>query len=430
MRRILSKFATAIALTLGGATHALAAPDVQPSERVVRSVNVRAGAGTETAVIESLEPGEKGQLLEVVSGWYRIRLPDGREGYVSRAWTVRTEEALTSSGAPYRIHALDVGTGLAVFLEGPDFTLLYDAGSNDDTARGANNRVLAYLRHIRPDLRSIDHVVLSHPHKDHVELMPDVLAAYQVGHVWDSGRTNPICSYRAFLRQIRDRRIAYHDAHNNPGPHTVQLERKRCYGRDEPAEQLVIPHAGPIQPMRSMPLGTTGRMTFLHASADDHGGYNENSLVLAVDLGRTRLLFMGDAEAGGRADPSEEPAPSSVEGELLACCRPQLRSDILIVGHHGSKTSSRRSFLDATSSYAFVVSAGPTRYASVTLPDREVIAELEERGTVYRTDMNDAACRTDATKIGPDNDNNPGGCDSILIAVDGTGRIEATYERS
>ena len=48
---------------------------------------------------------------------------------------------------------------LAIFVEGADFSLLYDAGSNDDFARGAppaparaTNRVVAYLRAVRPDL--------------------------------------------------------------------------------------------------------------------------------------------------------------------------------------------------------------------------------------------------------------------------------------
>lgn|GEM_PF-3444149 len=54
---------------------------------------------------------------------------------------------------------IDVGTGLSVFVRRPDFALLYDAGSNDDLAAGANNRVLAYLKAVAPDLHQIDHVM-------------------------------------------------------------------------------------------------------------------------------------------------------------------------------------------------------------------------------------------------------------------------------
>ncbi|MGH9256676.1 MAG: hypothetical protein ACRD3C_19120 [Vicinamibacterales bacterium] len=40
---------------------------------------------------------------------------------------------------------VDVGTGLGILVRGPDFTLVYDGGSNDDLARGPSNRMLAYL---------------------------------------------------------------------------------------------------------------------------------------------------------------------------------------------------------------------------------------------------------------------------------------------
>ena len=65
--------------------------------------------------------------------------------------TPATARAAPAAGT-FVVHAIDVGTGLAIFVEGHDFTLLYDAGSNDDTARGADNRVVAYIRAVRPDV--------------------------------------------------------------------------------------------------------------------------------------------------------------------------------------------------------------------------------------------------------------------------------------
>jgi len=103
-----------------------------------------------------------------------------------------------------------------------------------------------------------------------------------------------------------------------------------------------------------------------------------------LDLGSHRVLLMGDAEAGGRNLPSTKPKASSIEGELLACCAADMKADALVVGHHGSKTSSRTAFLDAVAAHFFIVSAGPTKYATVVLPDDEVISELEGRGQVFR----------------------------------------------
>ena len=400
------------------------ATDVRPSDRVVRWVNVRQAPSSSTETIERLEPGEQAELVEVLPAWYLVRLPDGRTGYVSRGWTVRSDE-LAAFQPQYFLHLIDVGTGLAVFVEGPGFTLLYDGGSNDDTARGARNRLTAYLRHVRPSLTSIDHVILSHPHRDHVELLPDVVGSYNIGNVWDSGATNPICSYRAFLRIIRARQIPYHDAHEGAGPHSVPLAQKTCYGEAEAAETVVIPHASRITKGAPIPLGTGATLTFLHADAADLHSFNENSLVAMLELGRSRVLLMGDAEAGGRRDPDILPAPNSVEGELIECCAPALRADILVAGHHGSKTSSRTALLDRVGAYVFLVSAGPTKYASVTLPDQEVIDEFAERGTIYRTDTNDHACQVDPSKIGTDIDDQPGGCNNVLVSIDLGGEIRA-----
>jgi glyoxylase-like metal-dependent hydrolase (beta-lactamase superfamily II) len=73
--------------------------------------------------------------------------------------------------------------------------------------------MLAFIREVAPTLTTIDHVILSHPHTDHVLLLPDLFATYEVRHVWDSGRVNDICGYRAFIEAVRiEPGVAYHTA--------------------------------------------------------------------------------------------------------------------------------------------------------------------------------------------------------------------------
>ena len=96
----------------------------------------------------------------------------------------------------------------------------------------------------------------------------------------------------------------------------------------------------------------------------------------------------------------------------------------MIVGHHGSKTSSRRALLNAVNASFYVVSSGPTKYGTVTLPDQEVIDELTSRGQVFRTDVNDSACTLNPAKIGPDADGKPGGCDNVQITIFDTDQIQ------
>lgn len=350
--------------------------------------------------------------------------------FAAAAAAPATGWAAPPAAGTFVVHAIDVGTGLSIFVEGHDFALLYDAGSNDDFARGANNRVLAFLRATRPDLTTIDHVILSHPHKDHSELMPDVLARYQVRNVWNSGALNPICSYRNLLANTStEAGVAYHDALGGPGTYDGVFAAQTCYGARLPATTIHVPRGSRMTQGLTVPLGANAQMTILHADGSHQSSFNENSVVVRLDLGTRHILLPGDGEAGGRNSPSVPPTARSVEGQLLACCAAALRSDILVAGHHGSKTSSRVAFLDAIGATNFIVSAGPTKYATVTLPDAEVISEYTRRGTVWRTDLNDATCGRNAHKIGPDNDGKPGGCDNVLVTINAAGAIAVAYDR-
>jgi hypothetical protein len=96
----------------------------------------------------------------------------------------------------------------------------------------------------------------------------------------------------------------------------------------------------------------------------------------------------------------------------------------MVVGHHGSRTSSRQAFLNAVGATTFIVSSGPTKYGTVTLPDQDVITELKTRSQVFRTDTNDQACAQNPAKIGPDHDGRAGGCDNIRITIPPTGPLQ------
>lgn len=329
----------------------------------------------------------------------------------------------------FDLHIADVGTGLAILVSGADFALVYDAGSNDDTAIGVKNRFTAYLRAVRPDLKTIDHVILSHPHRDHVELLADVISGYAVRNVWDSGALNPICGYRRFIEAIsRSPGVQYHLGKAGEGEVRLDFGRELCPAPKLPAV-AVVKLAAPIVEGAPIPLGKRATMTFLHVDGAPHGDrFNENTLVALLDLEGTKALFMGDAEAGERDSPSKPPSPRSAEGHVLSKYRAQIDSDIFIAGHHGSKSSSRAAFIQAVTPKISVISAGPTQYQSVTLPDAEVVAGLTRAGKLFRTDIDDAACSKNPAKIGPDADNNPGGCDNIHIQIR-AGKLTAEYAR-
>ena len=410
------------------ASPASAEPEVTPSERVRRNVVVRAEPSTNSAQLGALLPGDEADLVGEVPGWYQVRLQGGLVGYVSKSWTVlRTDgstQPLASASGPLKLHVIDVGTGLAIFIEGPGFTMIYDGGSQDDLAMGNENRILAYILAARPDVSTIDHLVLSHPHKDHLELLPDVFRKFSVRHVWDSGAVNKTRGYCRFLQSVAaEPGVQYHNAIGTGGTHRVTFAGKTCSG------EVVLPQAD-MMTLAPVQLGGATTMSILYRDASTHHDPNENTVVVRLDHAQRRILIAGDAEGGERLLPGSPPSPGSIEAKLLESSAAELSADVLVVGHHGSLTSSRRAFLDAVGADIFVISSGPHPYSKKVLPDPEIEAELRSRGRLLQTDLDDDSCElVDRQKTGPDFDESPGGCDNVMVTISADGGISADYSR-
>src|SRR5262249_14495174 len=154
---------------------ALLADVVTPTDDVTTRVIVHQTPSGQSDRVGNLTPGQQAELIGSVPNWYEVRLANGLTGFVPKRWTrvIATVPAPPPPPPPalapptFFIDVVDVGTGLGVLVRGPDFTLVYDAGSNDDMGLGSNNRLLAYLKLVVPDLTTIDHLILSHPHTDH-----------------------------------------------------------------------------------------------------------------------------------------------------------------------------------------------------------------------------------------------------------------------
>ncbi|HEY6360544.1 MAG TPA: SH3 domain-containing protein [Vicinamibacterales bacterium] len=86
-------------------------------DKVVNAVIVREAASINSEVVGRLHKGEQATLILAVPRWYRVRLSDGTEGFVSKAWTTRVAQsapatpAATLGDPAFTVHFLDVGTG-------------------------------------------------------------------------------------------------------------------------------------------------------------------------------------------------------------------------------------------------------------------------------------------------------------------------------
>lgn len=344
--------------------------------------------------------------------------------------TAEIPEGQPSSG--YRVHLIDVGTGLAILIQGAAFTMLYDGGSGDDergiSGSGNHSRLLAYLWHaIGPSgpadctplsLRGvprvdraelpIHHLVLSHPHEDHGVYLDEVLHCYDVDVVWDSGAINDRAFYRNFIEAVtRESGVEYRTA-TDVGD-TLQISSR--------AFDMSGARRSRFTEGQEERLDANASFRVLHADGGRHHDANANSIVLRIDLGATSLLLTGDAESGPR-EPPDSPL-GDIEEHLVTNYADAIDVDILQVGHHGSMTSNRLAFLDAVSPNMALIGCGPRRYRGVRLPDPEVVDELVRvlgsTGRLLRTDPSDAGCPA-ADRVGAD-DRRPGGCDNWVVEL-------------
>ena len=215
-----------------------------------------------------------------------------------------------------RVTVLDVGQGTSVLLWQGDRALLYDTGGGDPGGSTiAGSVVLPYLRHI--GLRRLDTLVLSHPDTDHSAGAGTLLTNLPVGRVLYSSGAAP------------------------------RRDARRC-------------RAGAAW---RWPGGAT--LQFMAPAAEDHLPSNEGSCVLRVEYAGHSLLLPGDIGADR-------------ERELLRYWGPALGSDWLLAGHHGSDTSSSRSWLKTVRPrYALFSHGYRNRFGH---PHPRVIARYRESG--------------------------------------------------
>ncbi len=269
-----------------------------------------------------------------------------------RGWPLRFAMPLTwlpllvpaSSGVAegaFRVTALDIGQGSALVVETARHTLLFDAGPGPESTHAGERIVAPYL--IATGVRSLDALVISHSDSDHAGGAPAVLQAVAV---------------RQLLASLPASHPLWSDAGKRGG------DRLRCVAGqhwtwDRVDFRVLWPDPGPLT-----------------------GTPNHQACVLKVTNAAGRAaLFTADIEA-------------DVERTLLARDRAALRADVLIVPHHGSRTSSTEPFLDSVGPLAAVFQVGyrnrfhhpnPTVYARYRL--RDIALTRSDEDGAARIDM-------------------------------------------
>jgi competence protein ComEC len=247
------------------------------------------------------------------------------------------------SSPDLKVTLIDVGQGESILVEFPGRrTMLIDGGGLAASPFDVGERVVSPVLW-RKGIRRIDHLVLTHPHPDHLDGLVALACNFRIGAFWEGLPAKNDGAYAALGRAL--------------GPGVV---RRRC-GRDTRFEE------GPVS------------VEVLHPSLDEASGPvppgNENSLVIRLTLGGTAFLFMGDAGA-----PTER---------ALVASGADLAAVVLKAGHHGSAGSTSRELLAAVRPRLVLASAGEGN--TYGFPSPEVLARCRDAGAeVLRTDLDGA----------------------------------------
>jgi len=245
-----------------------------------------------------------------------------------------------------RITFLDVGQGDAAVIHFPcGERYVVDAGPISATYNAGERVVAPFLR--RSGVSTIDAIIATHPHADHLGGVPFLLENFAVKRTIDPGQ------------RLTTRLFTEYDS------------------LKQTVEQVTA---------RGGMMTTVGnaRMYYLHPTArfvdaDSTDGYshiNESSVVFKLQYGSTSFLFMGDAEA------ENEHHLVSVYGNFLD-------ADLLKSGHHGSSTSSTQELVDCVTPAHVIVSVA--KFNKFKHPSRFIIDRFRAAGAaVYRTDVEGA----------------------------------------
>jgi len=335
---------------------------VTPSNRVTTHLIVRAQPSGQSAQVGTLQPGERADLLERVPRWYKVRLPSGQEGFVSKSWSaVLPESAPSTSGLAIkqademRIHFFNIGTGTCTLVECPGANarpIVVDCGKlsggqgpNAISDTDLRTRIQSIIGTRAPD------VVLSHGDKDHYSLIPHVLQGIRVNAVWQGDDAS---NYNSELQTWI----------------TGQQSQGATIRRAFPAGW----HNGGNAISNGLQCGTA---TAFVLTVNSGSTRNDKSLVLMLEYSDFRVIFTGDATG-------------TTESSAIANFAGNLKTTVLTGSHHGSNThgSNGTPWASAASPDVIVYSAG-TKFGH---PRCTVTDRLDD--SLATTNWHNAICGT------------------------------------
>jgi competence protein ComEC len=258
-----------------------------------------------------------------------------------------------------KITIIDVGQGNSSWVQFPGGTnMLIDGGgfakSSFDVGKGVVAPFLYYQR-----IKNIEPVVLSHPHPDHLMGLIYILNSFNVRNVWKTNLPVSLDFFPDWERAIKMNHINLSILSNNSAEKVFNGVKVKVLW---PADDY-------LKNIRNF----------------SYDAENDSSLVLKITYGNVSFLFPGDIS-------------SEIEKKLIKAGA-DLKSDVLVVPHHGSNKSSSIDFIKTVGCRYAVVSSGKSNVFKH--PHPSVLERYEEAGAeIFRTDQHGAITfATDGNKL-------------------------------
>lgn len=236
------------------------------------------------------------------------------------------------------VYFFDIGQGDSemVILPG-NIKVLIDGGQD--------KKILSELAEIlSPTDRYIDLVILSHPQMDHFAGLIDVLKRYKVGAFIYNGRAGEAKAFKDLENAVKE------NLKENNALKIILAQGDKIKYQDNVFDVL----SPPKEFLASKEL-------------------NDTTLVLKLSAGNFKALFTGDIG-------------ENIEKYLVENF--DIRTDVLKVGHHGSKFSSGAEFLNNAKPEISVIEVGKNSYGH---PTAQTLTRLANIGSqIFRTDMDGA----------------------------------------
>ncbi len=232
------------------------------------------------------------------------------------------------------VHFIDVGQGSSTLIQVGAKGILIDAGEDE-----YGDYVADYINSCGID--TLEYVVASHPHSDHIGGLCDVLERYPAKEIIMPELTEENAPTTRVYERLLDCIL------ENEIPATAAQVGDK-YELDGISMEIL----GPVEQNEDL---------------------NNMSVICRVSVNGSSFMILGDAE---------KPELGSVYD---AAPYLNYKSDVIAMGHHGSRTSIHKSFLSAVDADVAVVSCG--RDNSYNHPHKEALKYIESADMMlYRTD--------------------------------------------